>query len=597
MDTKHLGVMIRNCAAKYNENIAMRVKQKDRWEEITYGALGAKVRAAAMALIDLGVGEGDRVGIFAANRPEWSIADFGILSTRGVTVPIYATNTPKQAEYIIKDAGLKILFAGDAGQYEKICSIMDGLKDLQKVIVFDESITLKNSKSITFREFLSAGEKSSKGAELDKRLAGASESDLATIIYTSGTTGEPKGVMLTHSNIFHQINGIAEHFDVSSKDRSLCFIPLSHAYERSWSFIVFNWGAQNNYLSDTKKLIEYVQEVRPTAMVGVPRVYEKIYATIYAKLEKAPGLKKKLFTWAVGTGKRYAFRKKDKSFVGPILKLQWIIADRLVLGKLREVVGGPKNFFSAGGAPLAKEIEEFFFSLGLLVCQGYGLTETSPVVTCNRPADFKFGTVGKPIRDTEVRIDNNGEVLVRGGNLMQGYFNKPEATAEVIENGWFRTGDVGIIDRDGFLLITGRIKEIIITSQGKNIAPLHIETMVGKDYYIEQMVVIGDKRKYITALIVPAFPALEEYAKERNIPFIGREDLVGNREIIDFYKKRIEDSSVELANYESIKRFTLMPEEFTQEAGEMTPTMKIKRKVVEAKYQSVIDAMYEGGEE
>jgi len=592
MAKQHLALMIRESVLKYSEHVAMRIKVSDNWKEYTYKEMGEQIDAVAFALLESGIAEKKMIGIFAPNRPEWAIADFAILSVKAVSVPIYGTNTSKQTEYIIDDAGINLLFVGTHEQYKKVQEFNRSSKKVKKIVVFDKSVKLEGDDSIHFDDFIALGKKSDKSDELKKRLEKCETSDLATLIYTSGTTGDPKGVMLTHSNFYHQLNGISEHFDISIKDISLCFLPLSHAYERSWSYIVFLYGAQNNYLADPKKIVETMPEVRPTAMVAIPRLYEKIYAAVFEKLEKSSSLKKGLFMWALAKGKTYQYKKKDKKIVGPWLGFTHSLADKIILSKIRDVVGGPKNFFSAGGAALSKDIEEFFFAAGLLVCQGYGLTETSPVITCNRPAEFKFGTVGKVISDTDIKINDEGEILIRGGNLMTGYYNKPEATAEAIVDGWFHTGDIGIIDSEGFLKITDRIKDLIITSQGKNIAPQQIESLLGMDRYIEQITTIGDEKKYISALVVPTFVSLEEYAKENGIQFSSKDDLVKNPKIIKFYKDRIEAASKELANYEQIKRFTLLGNDFTQEGGELTPTLKTKRKVVAEKYKDIIDSMY-----
>jgi len=592
MSERHLAKMIHESARRFDNGVAMRYKESGVWHEISYRALGEKVLMTAKALLELGVSEGDMIGIFSQNRPEWAVTDFGILSVKGVSVPIYATNTAGQAEFIVRDATIKIIFVGDQAQYDKVKTFSGQHPYIEKIIAFDSNIHLEGDDSLHFSDFIELGQKSTRNDEVNARLATARSDDIATLIYTSGTTGDPKGVMLTHGNFLHQIDAVDANFEVGPTDISLCFLPLSHAYERTWSFCVFKNGAQNSYLANPKQVIEYMQEIRPTAMVSVPRLYEKIYSTVYDRLEKATPFKKKLFTWAIGVGKEYAYRRKDGKPVGPALKVAHIIADKLVLSKIRDIVGGPKNFFSAGGAALSKEIEEFFFAAGLLVCEGYGLTETAPMITYNCPSAFKFGTVGKPVPLCEVKIGEQGEILARGPNLMKGYFNKPEETAEVFLSGWLRTGDVGYIDEEGFVKITDRIKDLIITSGGKNIAPQRIETMVGKDHYIEQINAVGDGKKYISALIVPSFPAIEAYARENGIAFSSRQELVQNPQIMELYRTRIEAQSADLAGYEKIKAFTLMPHEFSQEGGELTPTLKIKRKVVMEKYKDIIDAMY-----
>jgi len=590
MQDPHLGRLIHRTTKEYGDCIAVRYRDGQEWKELTYRAFGEKIDDLAKALIAYGVNEGDMVGIFSENRPEWAMTDFAALSVRAVSVPIYATNTAQQAEYIVADAQLRIVFVGDQGQYDKIKSCSGAYENLKYVVAFDSTVKLRGDDSFYFSDFLERGARSSHDDVLNERREAGSPDDIATLIYTSGTTGDPKGVMLTHANFCHQIDAVDANFDMGQKDRSLCFLPLSHAYERAWSFIVFKNGVQNNYLANPKQIIEYMQDVRPTAMVSVPRLYEKIYSTVYDRLEKASPLKKKLFNWAIAVGSEYEYAVR-KQAAGLFLKVRHGVADRLVLSKIRDIVGGPKNFFSAGGAALSQDIEEFFFAAGLLVCQGYGLTESSPMITYNCPGAFKFGTVGRPVPLCEVKIGEYGEILARGPNIMKGYYNKPDTAATIVD-GWLKTGDVGIIDEDGFVKITDRIKDLIITSGGKNIAPQRIETFVGRDHYIEQVEVIGDGRKYVSALIVPAFPTLEAYAREQGISFASREDLVQKQEIIDFYGKRIEEQSGELAGYEKIKAFTLLPNEFTQEGGELTPTMKIKRKVVVEKYQDIIDAMY-----
>ena len=595
MSREHLASMIHESVARYGDKIAMKYKEGGSWQSISYGEMGRKIRCIAKALLEIGVQENDMISTFSQNRPEWHLADYAILSIRAVSVPIYATNTAKQAEYIVNDAKVKIIFAGDQGQYDKVMSFIQSTPQVKKVIVFDKTIKLTGNISIHLDDFIKTGEASKKEQELDKRIESGKPEELATLIYTSGTTGDPKGVMLTHANMCSQFIAIDKHFDVDSSDSSLCFLPLSHAYERTWSNYVFRQGAENNYMANQKEIVAYLSEVKPSCMVSVPRLYEKIYATVHDGVEKAGGIKKKLFNWAFETGKKYAYKKKDKAFVGPLLAAKHALADKLVLSKLRDVVGGYKKFFSAGGAALSKDIEEFFFACGVLVCQGYGLTETSPMSTCNRPREYKFGTVGKAIYGTQMRVSDEGELQIKGPNLMKGYYNKPEATAEIFtKDGWLKTGDVGVIDEEGFIRITDRIKDLIITSQGKNIAPQHIEGVVGMDHYIEQIATIGDKRNYIAALIVPSFEALEKYAKDNGIAYSGREELVTRPEIIKFFRDRIDKQSAELANYEKIKRFTLMPREFTQDGGELTPTLKVKRKVIMQKYADVIENMYAG---
>jgi long-chain acyl-CoA synthetase len=596
MNYTHYSQVFLDQVHKYGDRVAMRYKPKDKWEEITWNQFGDLVNKTSKALLECGIGEQETVGIFSQNMPLWTVADIASLCIRGIPVPIYATNTAKQAEYIINDAEIKVLFVGDAEQYSKIMQILPENKHLQKIILFKESVPIQKSDNIMyFKDFLKIGEQSNKDNMLSERMQRAKIDDLLTLIYTSGTTGEPKGVMLTHSNVIFQKG---EHdlrlIDPNDNDVSLAFLPLSHVFERIWTYYVFATGMTNNYLEDPARIIECIQEVKPTIMCAVPRFYEKIYATVFNQLESASPLKRKLFNWAVSVGAKHNNKKKDQQFIPPFLRFKFAIADTLVLKKIREVVGGRIKFFPCAGAPLSQEIEEFFYACGIFICYGYGLTETTATVTCHEPFKFKFGAVGKPLPHVEVKIDeNNGEILVRGGNVMKGYYKKPQATAEVFtHDGWFRTGDAGYFEENGELRITERIKDLMKTSGGKYIAPQMIESTIGADHFIEQMAVIGDQRKFVTALIVPAFDALEEYAKTHNIAFTSREDLVSKPEIIEFYQQRIEEAQKEFARFEKIKKFTLLPHEFTVESGEITPTLKIKRKAIAEKYKDIIDAMY-----
>jgi len=594
MGVDHLAFMIRESVRAHGAKTAMRHKVGGAWHSISYAEMGEKIRAVAKALLESGIQEGDMVGIFAQNAPEWAIADLGILSAKAVSVPIYATNTAKQAAYIASDAALRLVFVGGQAQYDKVMSFKASTPQLQRVIAFDEATKLSGDGSLSFDDFIRMGAASPRAAEVEKRLESATSEDVATIIYTSGTTGDPKGAVLTHANFFHQFRAVDERFEVGARDRSICFLPLSHTYERLWSYYVFRCGAENNYLADPKDVVACMPEVRPTAMVSVPRLYEKICAAVLERAGKASAARRALFRWAMGVGREYQTRRKEKRPVGPLFALQHRVADALVLSKIRDLVGGEKNFFSCGGAPLSKDVEEFFLAAGLLICQGYGLTETSPMLTCNAPGSFKFGTVGRPILGCEIRIAESGEILARGANVMKGYFRKPAETAAAFEDGWFKTGDVGEIDGEGFLRITDRIKDLIITSQGKNIAPQHVEAMFGSDPYVEHVAILGDRRNYVSALVVPSFPALEQHARENGIPFASRQELVTRPEIVVFYEGRIRGVNESLASYEQIKRFTLLPGEFTQDGGELTPTLKIKRRFVEQKYRAVIDAMYAG---
>ncbi len=591
MKFENIGDMILEKVKEYAGHPALRFKQNSGWETLTYSEFGEKIKCLACALIKSGVQPGDNVGIYSANRYEWAVTDFACILAGAVCVPIYATNTKEQARFIIQDAGINLMFVGNNFQYTNVEAI--GSRDIDLTIVsYDPTIEINPSFADYFSDFMDIKNPADFENELHRRRRQIKRDDTTTIIYTSGTTGNPKGVMLTHGNLFHQLEAVDANFTVTGKDTSLCFLPLSHVYERMWSYYVYFKGAVHTYLEDPKKVIETLGDVRPTAMVSVPRLYEKIYAAVMNSQETASSVKKMLFRQAVQTGEAYQYRLKTNQSIPFSLRMKHKIFDKLVLSKIREVVGGDKNFFSAGGAPLDKSIEEFFFACGLLVCQGYGLTETSPMISYNTPQSFKFGTVGKPVPNCRVRIGDNGEIQVKGPQVMKGYYNNPEKTAEDIVDGWFKTGDVGEFDEDGFLRITDRIKDLIITSGGKNIAPQHIETLVGKDFFIEQIVAIGDNRKFISALVAPSFDALEAWAQKKAITYTSIDDLIEDPDVIQFYRKRIDYHSKPLARYETIKKFKLLPRPFTIEDGDITPTLKLKRKNISEKYKDLIEAMY-----
>jgi long-chain acyl-CoA synthetase len=592
MNETHLALMIRNRIQKHGERTALRYKENGQWKDISWNAMGEQIRAVAKGLLEMDIKAGDMVAIFSQNRPEWTIADYGILSIQGVSVPIYATSSVKQAEYIINEAEIKIIFVGSQDQYDKVNAVQNASLYLKKIIVFDGNVTLDGSDiAIYFKDFLDLGRKSDKDAEVEDRLNTASIDDLATVIYTSGTTGEPKGVMLHHSTFYYCFIANKKRLDVSDADVSLCFLPLTHIFERAWCYFAAYNGMTINYCDETSRIIECIKEVKPTLMCAVPRFYEKIYSTIFERLESASPIKKKLFAWAIRIGEQVYLREKEKIAILPGLKLKHMIAMKLVLKKIRDIVGGRIRFFPCAGAPLSKEIEEFFHSAGIRIAYGYGLTETCATVTVHEKYHFRPGTVGKPLEGVDVKIADTGEILVKGPTITKGYFKKPDATAESFEDGWFKTGDVGILENN-YLTITDRIKDLMKTSGGKYIAPQLVETMIGKDYYVDQITVIGEARKFVSALIVPAFDALEEYAKTHNITYSSREDLVKNPAIIAFYQMRIAENSKDLANHEQIKKFVLLSEPFTQEAGEMTPTMKLKRKVITEKHRDIIENIY-----
>ena len=594
-DKPNYSQLIRERVAKYGDKIVMRAKQEGEWESIQWRELGEKINQAAKALIEMGIEDQQMISIFSQNKPECSIVDIAALAIRAIPVFIYATNTAGQAEYIVNDCQARLIFVGDQEQYDKAETLFPNAPSLQKIIALDPKIQLNSAENaMYFVDFLEIGKNAKQGEEIDNRMARASQEDILTLIYTSGTTGEPKGVILTHFNLIFTAAAHDQRLEsVSDQDVSLCFLPLSHVFERTWTYYILYRGMENIYLDDPKQIIDFIKEAKPHIMCSVPRVYEKIYAAVYHNLESASPTKKKLFHWAMNTGARRNNLIKDQKSVPLTLELKYKLADKLVLSKIRDLVGGRIRFMPCAGAPLAQNIEEFFYTAGMFVWYGYGLSETTATVTCHPSHNFKFGLVGTPLPGVHVKIADNGEILIKGGNVMKGYYNKPEATAEAFtKDGWFRTGDVGEFDENGELRITDRIKDLMKTSGGKYIAPQLIESTLGADHFIEQVMVVGEQKKFVSALIVPSFEALEEWAQNNNIEYSSWAELVQHPDVIELYKNRINERSKALANYEKVKEFTLLPDEFSVDRNEITPTMKIKRKFVAEKYNDAINNMY-----
>lgn len=596
MEARHFISVFDDAVARRGEKPALRHRVDGAWRDVSWRQLGELVRAAARGLVAAGVGEGDTVGILSPNRPEWTVADLAIQRVRAVSVPVHATSAASQAAWILRDAGAKLVFAGGREGFEKVRSVEGEMPALGRVVVFDEAVARSAPGSVAWADFLvrdDAPGASALDAEVAARLERATGDDLLTLIYTSGTTGEPKGVMLTHAHF----TATAPLHDrrlppLGEGDVSLAFLPLSHVFERAWTFYVLYRGMVNAYCDDPAKVVEYLSEVRPTAMCSVPRLYEKIHANVFHRLESASATKRRLFLWALRTGAEAAALRREESPLPPGLRLRHALADRLVLRKVRAVVGGRIRLMPCAGAAISKEIEEFFHAAGVFLCQGYGLTETTATVSCHETTRFRPGTVGRPLDGVEVRIAEDGEILVRGDTVTKGYFNRPRETAEVFRDGWFRTGDAGLLHPDGCLEIRERIKDLFKSSGGKYVAPQLVESTVGADLYVEQVTVFGDDRRFVTALVVPAFEALEDWARAAGVPFSSREELIARPEVLAFYRKRIDERSERLSPYERIARFTLLPRPLTIEGGEMTPTLKVRRRATAERFRAEIEAMY-----
>ena len=594
---KQTAVMVVNLAKKYGDRAQLHHKPYGTWETFTWNQVSEIMFAVAGALIEYGMKEEEMTGIFSTNRAEWHLSDLGSQLIRCVPVPIYATNTEKEVEYLINDAGVKVLFVGRQVHYDRSYALLDRCPSLEKIVVFHRGTKVHDDpRVIMWDDFLELGRKAGHREKIEEIMSRAHYEDMCTIIYTSGTTGEPKGAVHTHKTLMQNSWGVGRYLQggFTDKESTLCMLPLTHVLERSWDYGIFSMGMQIYYCEDHNEILEYLTEANPSIMNGAPRLFEKIYSTVYTKLKDAPPLKQKLFHWAVSVGKAHGDMVLNGKQPGLLLSLKRKIAGKLVLDKIKGLFGKNIHHVNFGGAPLNQEIEKFFFYCGILVAGGYGLTETSPVLTINGPGCFKFGTVGPASPLVDIRIDpDTGEIQAKGPNVFKEYYNKPDKTKEAFtSDGWFRTGDIGVFDEDGYLKITDRLKDLIITSGGKNIAPQMIELLMAEDLFIEYIAVVGDGKKYISALIVPSFENLEDWAKKNSIDFTGREDLIKNPKVIEFYKSIIDSRQKDLGQVEQIKSFTLLPKEFSQETGEITPTMKVKRKVVQEKYKDIIDTMY-----
>jgi long-chain acyl-CoA synthetase len=595
MDQKTLCEIFYDGVDAFRKPAALRYKKDGAWRDISSEEFRRAVEELSMGLRELGIDRGDRVGLLSENRPEWAFADLATLCAAAVDVPIYPSLPAAQALYILNDSQSKALFVSNETHAAKIAEVRAQAPWLKHVIRLDD---VAGPGTLTLEEVRAKGRTalaSSRDA-VRARAAEVQSRDLATIIYTSGTTGEPKGVMLTHDNIVSNVaSSLAIVSDFGPSDVALSFLPLCHIFERMGGFyLMLARGVTIAYAESIEKVPANMAEIRPTLMFSTPRLYEKMYARVLEKVASDPPARQKVFHWAIGVGRKAFAHRVAGTRPGPLLALQKALADRLVFAKIRDRVGGRLRLFVSGGAPLSKEINEFFGAAGLLILEGYGLTETSPVISVNAPDALRPGTVGRPIARVEVRIAPDGEILTRGPHVMKGYYNKPEATKEAIDaDGWLHTGDIGLLDADGFLAITDRKKDIIVTSGGKNIAPQPIENALKANALIAEVVMIGNRRNFPSALLVPNFPNLEKWAKEHGVEAASREALVADPKVVDLYDRTVKQLMEGYAQFERIKRVALLPREFSIETGELTPKLSVKRRVVEEKYKDLIDRLYE----
>lgn len=600
MTYHHLSVLVHRRAEKYGDKVALKYRdyETSQWIPITWNQFSQTVRQVANALVELGVQEEENIGIFSQNKPECLYIDFGAFANRAVTIPLYATSSPAQAQYIINDAQIRYIFVGEQFQYDAAFSVFGFCQSLQQLIIFDRAVVRdpRDMTSIYFDEFLETGKGLPNNDIVEERTSRASDDDLANILYTSGTTGEPKGVMLHHSNYMeafhiHDIRLV----DMTDQDISMNFLPLTHVFEKAWTYLCVHKGVQICINLRPVDIQTTIKEIRPTLMCSVPRFWEKVYAGVQEKIAQETGLKKAMMLDAIKVGKIHNIDYLRKGKTPPLmLHLKYKFYEKTVYALLKKTIGIENgNFFPTAGAAVPDEICEFVHSVGINMLVGYGLTESTATVSCFLNQGYEIGSVGTVMPDVEVKIGEENEILLRGKTITKGYYKKAEATAATIDkDGWFHTGDAGYLKGDQ-LYLTERIKDLFKTSNGKYVSPQALETKLAIDRYIDQIAIIADQRKFVSALIVPVYGFVKDYAKEKGIEYKNMEELLQHPKILGLFRARIDTLQQQFAHYEQVKRFTLLPEPFSMERGELTNTLKLKRPVVAKNYKELIDKMYE----
>ena len=586
-----LAQVLLNTVKSYPKPDFMLYKKNGAYVPLSTEDFGARVRHFSLGLRELGLGPGDKMVILSENRPEWVIADFAALCRGALSVPIYTTLVAEQARYIIDDSDASIVVVSGEEQWRKVEAARSGLDKVRHYITF---LPEAPAGVLTMEDVCAMGRKADAADPglFEREALRVGPGDEASLIYTSGTTGIPKGVILTHGNFLSNILGVAEIIFFSHEDTVLSFLPLSHVLERMVTFTYIYKGCSIAYAESVETVGQNLLEVRPHIMVSVPRVFEKIYAKVMDNVLSSSGLKRKIFFWAINVGKIWGALKVSGEDIPARLRFKRNLAHKLVFAKIIAKTGGRVRFFVSGGAPLSKDIAEFFYAIGLVILEGYGLTETAPALSINTFEAIRFGTVGKAVPGVEIRIAADGEILARGPNVMKGYYKKEAETREVFDGDWFRTGDIGRFDDDGFLVITDRKKDLIVTSGGKNVAPQPIENLLKMIPCVVTAVVVGDRKRFVAALIVPDFAKLEDHARSAGIPFKDRAGLVRDPRIVDFVMSEVDRATPDLAPYERVKRIALLARDFEIEQDEITPSLKIKRAIIEKRYKDVIDGLY-----
>lgn len=596
----HLSVLVHDQAKNYADREAMIYQDFgcEQWKSYSWNEFSSRVRTVSNAMLNLGVKVQENVGVFSQNCPQYLFCDYGAWGIRAVTVPFYATSSEQQIQFIINDAKIRFLFVGEQEQYEKAHRVMALCPTLERIIVFDRSVTLspRDPNALYFDDFLKLGDGFPRQTEVEKFAREATFDDLANILYTSGTTGESKGVMLTHGQYHAALEANGKCVNIHDDDRVLNFLPFAHIFEKAWAVLAVTVGATLIVNNDPKRVQQSMRDTNPTCMSAVPRFWEKVYAGVMEKIEKAGSLQQRIFSNALAVGRKYNIEYLSRGKRPPLtLRLKYDVINKALFGKVRRELGLVKaNIFPTAGAAISAHVEEFVHSIGINMIAGYGLTESLATVSCDRLGEpYSVGSVGRIIDGLDVKISEEGEVLLKGPSIFHGYYNRDDITAaSFTEDGYFKTGDAGYI-KDGELFLTERIKDLFKTSNGKYIAPQMIETRLLVDKYIDQIAVIADERKFVSALIVPEYRLLEEYAKANGIEYGSMEELCADKRIIEMIKERIDTLQQQLAYYEQVKRFTILPKPFTMENGELTNTLKLKRRVVNENYKAAIDKMYE----
>ena len=581
-------------AEKHTRHDALNYKRNGSWQHISSDEIIDRAENIALGLYSIGLKKGDRAAILAANSPEWTLSDAGCQFAGVIDVPIYTTLTPDSVAYIINDSGSSVFFLQNKDCYDRIRTSLATCSSIETLIFFDlEGINDENAISLSELESRGAKLKEEQPHAIAELVAAVLPSDICTLIYTSGTTGEPKGVMLTHGNIVSNVVDAGEKYDFAGPDTSLSVLPLSHVFERGGMYVYITHGMAVYYAESIDKVPENLQEIKPTIFIGVPRIFEKVYEKARLTASRSSQIRGKIFDWAIDVAKEFASLAEDGKPISMALSAKHNLADKLVYSKLRDFFGGNLRFCITGGAALSDDIYLIFTGAGIRIMQGYGLTETSPVISSSNPVNVRVGKVGKAIKNVRIRIANDGEIEVSGPNVMLGYYHKEQATKDAFtDDGWFRTGDIGTIDSDGYLKITDRKKELFKTSGGKCIAPSPIEQMIKGSRFVNQVVLVGNERKFPAALIVPNFEMLASYAELKGLDIKSPSEFCSHKRIIDLLERQVASVTTNLSQYEKVKKLALLENELTVEGGELTPTLKVKRRVVDEKYRSVIDALY-----